>query len=144
MTKFPTLLSNLSYIYLQPTPIHEVFRIPDNTTAEKKKTGQPQHHQKQLTPEKETHKVHTQEQNKRVSEQWEQRAMSDSHLSLSWLSSLGWLLQTAEVQIGFSRQAERCGSALLSYGYHFTDFASFTELCTLNSHTWCSLGTETL
>lgn len=52
--------------------------------------------------------------------------------------------ETGEVQVGFRRRAERCGSALLSYGYQFTHSASFTELCTVHSHTWCSLGTENL
>lgn len=49
--------------------------------------------------------------------------------------------ETDEVQVGFRRRGERCGSALLSYGYQFTDS---TELCTVHSHTWCSLGTENL
>lgn len=29
--------------------------------------------------------------------------------------------ETGEVQVGFRRRGERCGSALLSYGYQFTE-----------------------
>lgn len=52
--------------------------------------------------------------------------------------------ETDEVQVGFSGRGQRCGSAFLFYGYQCTDSASFTELCTVHSPTWCSLGTESL